>query len=280
MTSLKELQARFQAGILDGDDTILGNVKDSAREKRTVLFGIYRNAYVMRLAEILGNDYEITHSYVGDETFAKLASAYINAHPSDRRNARWYGRHFPDFAKKTAPFADHPEIGEIAALEKALADAFDGPDAPPIITESLAAIPPEDWPRLTFTPHPTAGRLRFATNADDIWLALNEESAPPTPTHLPEPRSLIVWRQEFTAHFRPLQAEEAMMWTEAAKGVRFGVLCEMVATFAGEEEAELRAATYLKSWIDTGMLTGAAVDAAQPVSAGAGNNAFERPVSQ
>lgn len=280
MTGLKELQARFQAGILDGDDKILGNVKDSAREKRTVLFGIYRNAYVMRLAEILGNDYEITHSYVGDETFAKLASAYITAHPSDRRNARWFGRHFPAFAKETAPFDQHPEIGELAALENALADAFDGPDAPPITAESLATIPPEDWPKLTFTPHPTIDRLRFITNAADIWLALNEESAPPTPTRLPEPQPVVVWRQEFMARFRPLQAEEAMMWNEAAKGVRFGVLCEMVATFAGEEEAELRAATYLKSWIDAGMLAGANVDSAQSVSAGAGNNALERPVSQ
>ena len=41
------------------------------------------------------------------------------------------------------------------------------------------------------------------------------------------------------ARFRSLSTEEAMMWNEAANGVRFGVLCEMVATFAGEDEAEL-----------------------------------------
>ena len=58
------------------------------------------------------------------------------------------------------------------------------------------------------------------------------------------------------ARFRLLATEEAMMWDEAVKGVRFGVLCEMVATFAGEDEAELRAASYLKGWVDTGMLAG------------------------
>jgi len=47
-----------------------------------------------------------------------------------------------------------------------------------------------------------------------------------------------------------------MMWDEATKGVRFGVLCEMVSTFAGEDDAELRAASYLKGWVDTGMLAG------------------------
>ena len=66
----------------------------------------------------------------------------------------------------------------------------------------------------------------------------------------------MVWRQDFMARFRPLSAEEAMMWDEAGKGVRFGVLCEMVATFAGEDDAELRAATYLKGWVDTAMLAG------------------------
>ena len=280
MTSLKDLQARFQMGIVDGDDAILSDVQDSPREKRTVLFGVYRNAYVARLAEILGHDYEITHAYVGDATFSKLAKRYIAAHPSDQRNARWFGRHLPEFAKTTAPFSNHPQIAEIAALEKALADAFDGPDAPVLSMDDLAAVPPEDWAFLTFTSHPTVERLRVTTNAADIWSALSDENPPPDLIHLPEPQSVIVWRQELMAHYRPFHAEEAMMWNEAVKGVRFGVLCEMVATFAGEDEAGLRAATYLKSWIDAGMLTAFALDAPQPASSGAGNKALERPVSQ
>ena len=92
------------------------------------------------------------------------------------------------------------------------------------------------------------------TNAADIWCALKNETAPPAPKLLPEPQAIVVWRQDFMSRFRQLPAEEAMMWDEAAKGVRFGVLCEMVATFAGEEDAELRAATYLKGWVDMGML--------------------------
>jgi len=260
MTSLKELQESFQAGILAGDDAILGQVKDSAREERTVLFGVYRNAYVARLAEILDNDYELTHTYLGDAGFARLVKAYIGANPSDQRNARWFGRHLPAFARTTARFASHPEVGEIAALEKALADAFDGPDAAPLTIETLAALAAEDWPRLIFQPNPTAIRLTFTTNAADIWSALKDETAPPKPAQLPEPHALAIWRQDFMARFRPLSPEEAMMWDEAAKGVRFGVLCEMVATFAGEDEAELRAATYLKGWVDTAMLAGCQVE--------------------
>jgi hypothetical protein len=53
-----------------------------------------------------------------------------------------------------------------------------------------------------------------------------------------------------TARFRPLVPEEAMMWDEATAGIRFGVLCEMVATFGGVDGADFRAASYLKDWVD------------------------------
>ena len=109
-------------------------------------------------------------------------------------------------------------------------------------------------------PNPTAIRLTFATNAADIWSALKNETAPPKPKALPEPQAIVVWRQDFMARFRSLSTEEAMMWNEAAKGVRFGVLCEMVATFAGADGAELRGATYLKDWVDMGMLAGCQTD--------------------
>jgi hypothetical protein len=264
MKSLKELQETFQRGILAGDDAILAEVKDSDKESRNVLFGVYRNAYVARLAEILSEDYEQVHAYLGDERFAKLAAAYIAANPSDQRSARWFGRRLPAFLRAREAYAAHLEIAELAELEKALADVFDGPDAEPLRIDELAALAPEAWPQLVFRPHPTALRLTFRTNAADLWCALKDETAPPAAKVQPEPQAILVWRQEFMARFRPLSPEEAMMWDEAAKGVRFGVLCEMVATFGGEQDAELRAASYLKGWVDTGMLAGLQIASAAP----------------
>lgn len=254
MNSLKDLLDRFQRGLLAGDDAVLAEIKDGERENRTILFGVYRNAYVLRLMEVLGEDYEQLHAYVGDATFAALTRAYIAAHPSDHRSARDFGRHMPRFLRETEPYARHKELAEIAAIEKALGDAFDGPDAEPLTMERLAALAPEDWPRLVFQPHPTAIRLSFQTNAADLWTALHGEAAPPKARQLGEPEAVIVWRQDFMARFRRLPPEEAMMWNEAAQGVCFGVLCEMVATFGGADDAELRAASYLKGWVDAGML--------------------------
>ena len=209
MSSLKDLQESFQRGILAGDDTILAEIRDSAKEERKVLFGVYRHAYVARLAEVLADDYEQLHAYLGDAGFAKFAKSYIAAHPSDRKSARDFGRHVPEFLKADAGFAKHPELAEIARLEKALADAFDGPDAEPLKLSKLAEIAPELWAKLVFTPHPTAIRLTVATNAADIWSALREDTAPPPAQLLPEPQAILVWRHDVTARFRVLGAEEA-----------------------------------------------------------------------
>ena len=133
-----------------------------------------------------------------------------------------------------------------------------GPTPSRFVWRSSPSFPPDAWPGLVLQPHPTAIRLTFATNAAEIWTALKNEAPPLKPMRLPEPQAILVWREGFMARFKPLSTEEAMMWDEAAKGVRFSVLCEMVATFAGEDEAELRAASYLKDWVDMGMLAGLA----------------------
>jgi len=43
------------------------------------------------LIEVLGNDYEVLHAYLGDGLFDTLAGDYIAAHPSTFRNVRWFG---------------------------------------------------------------------------------------------------------------------------------------------------------------------------------------------
>ena len=82
---------------------------------------------------------------------------------------------------------------------------------------------------------------------------------PPDAVALEEPCRLQVWRQDVTPKFRELSGEEAMIWAEAASGIPFGVLCEMLATYDDADSAAGRGAGYLHGWITAGLLTDVSV---------------------
>lgn len=254
--SLSEIQARLQAAILSGDDSILETILDNSRTSRGVLFGVYRNAYVGRLTEILQNEYPALHRYCGDDEFQALARSYIAACPSRTQNARWFGLRLPNFLESSASHAQHPELAELALIEMSLSNAFDAPDAPVLALGDLSRIAPERWGDLVFEAHPSVAALALRTNAFSIWRESSDKGSAPavgsdTPIHV------VAWREGTTARIREMSGEEVMMWIEASRGAAFAVLCEMVATYDDPETAAARAAGYLQSWLASGMLSSA-----------------------
>ncbi|MBB4301538.1 hypothetical protein GGD81_000555 [Rhodobium orientis] len=254
VSTLAELQDRFQTAILTGDDAVLADIVDSPRENRDILFGVYRNAYLMRLIEILENDYEMLSAYSGEVGFRALARAYVLTNPSRHSNARFYGEKLPRFLAETRPWSDTPAVPELAAIECALNDAFDDASAAPMTIGDLAAVPPDDWGALALRPQPFVHRLDLASNALDIWTALRNGETPPAPEDRDDRVHLLVYRHDLTSRLRPMDRDEAMMWDEMAKGLTFGVLCEMMATFWDAEMAPARAAGHLQAWITDGLL--------------------------
>lgn len=255
--NLKELQDSFQSAILAGDgSSVHEHINDSEKEKKDVLFGVYSNAYVLRLIEFLMNDFEKLHEYLGDEQFSELARKYIAANPSHNPNGRWFGSKLPEFMKTTEPYSDIPLLYELAAFELALNDVFDAAESDILALEHFAGLAPEDWPKIQFLSTPSVIRLNMQSNAKDVWIALNDEGEVPENTILDEPEQIIVYRQENTSTFRVMDYAEAMMWDQAMKGISFGLLCEMMGTYAPEDEAPALAAGYMQNWISTGILSG------------------------
>ena len=70
-------------------------------------------------------------------------------------------------------------LSDLAALEKALNDAFDAAEAPVLALGDMAGFAPEIWNDLVFQAHPSAYRLDLVTNAPAIWLALKNDETPP-----------------------------------------------------------------------------------------------------
>ena len=252
---LKDFQDRFQRAIIAGDDAILKDIPDGPHETKANLLGIYRDAYVLRLIDVMAADHERLHAYLGDDNFRAMARAYIARHPSRHPNARWFAQRLPEFLREQEPYSTQPVLSDLATLERALNDAFDGADAPVVSMTDLAALPPEIWGGISFVRHPTAISFAVSTNVGAIWMALKAGKEPPAARVSKTPARILVWRHETTPMFREMSAEETMMCEEVGKGARFADLCTMLAVYDDPGSAPARAASFLREWLDAGLLT-------------------------
>lgn len=260
MTGLAELQADFQAYLLDRPNRMTGRVNDTAKAEAGLLLQVYRHAYVARLIEALGEDFEVLRQSVGDRSFAELGETYAAACPSRHYSLGQFGYGLADFLSSTAPWSARPYLGELARFEWALRRAFDAPDATPIVVTTLADMPGEAWPGLTFRLIPSFRRLDLGWTVPQAWQAVTSDAEavpPPQPTE--GMVAWAIWRPELTTEFRSLEADEAEMLDGLARGESFAGLCEMLCRWHDPSAAPARAAGLLRGWIEQGMVAEAIV---------------------
>src|SRR6202790_3873529 len=113
MSEIARQQGAFQHGILTGDDSILTEILDSPKEKREILFGVYRYAYGSRLVEAMRSDHKLLHDYLGDEMFDEMGHAYVKARPSEHPNLRWFSQALPEFLKSAEPYSNYPALSDL-----------------------------------------------------------------------------------------------------------------------------------------------------------------------
>lgn len=246
-------EARFQDYVLNADPAIDNQIEGDSEAFRTTRLGIYRNAYRLRLVEVLRNDYEVLHTYLGDEMFDTLASDYIAAHPSTFRNVRWFGGKLAEFLGSASRFAEHPELAELAQFEWSLGLAFDSPDEDAVRFEEVASVAPEAWAELRFRPHPSVRMMGLRTNAVTIWKEI-DNGGPVEPKSLPEPVTWLVWRKQHSPFFRSLEADEAWALEAMLSQATFGDICAGLCEWIAEENAAARAAGMLRGWVEEGLI--------------------------
>ena len=255
MTGLSDLQAKLQASMLGTGGDTEDLVSQPPRGSRASRLDVYRNGYLLRLTEFLTNDYEKLRAYLGETRFSRMAKDYAAAHPSDTPNARWFSRHLPRFLGQSEALSLHPEVTELAALEQALNDVFDGPEATVVSMVDLAAIDPADFGEVSFSLVPACMIVSAATNAASIWSAIRCSETPPAAERLSASQQILVWRQAGSSRFRILGEEEFMAISCIGQGLAFGAICEMLAAYDEPDTAAIRAANYLRGWIEAEILT-------------------------
>ena len=215
---------------------------------------VYADMYAVRLHDALLDDYPKLLAALGEDPLRALASSYLRAHPPTSFTLRDLGIGFPDHLR------DHPSApawaADLAALERARMDIFDGPDAEPLTRDEVVALG-EDLPELGLTWVPSSKVVSIAWTVDDLWSAIEDGE----PTFDPEPteRVVLVWRNEISVLHRTLDADEALLANRVASGAKFATLCEVLAELHGDE-ASVRAAQMLLHWLENAMLIAVSTD--------------------
>lgn len=252
---LSQLQTQFREFLYGGH-----HENDLAAQVRTVgstgpndRLDVYRNAYFIRLEAALAHDFTATEKILGKKTFARCAGGYTLACPSGSPSLRQFGHRFANWLR----LEKSPMLGDLAAIEWAALNAFDGPDANAADAHRLQAFTPEDWPSLRIRLMPTLALLALGSNADRVWLAKGEgielEAAP---VHY-----IALWRGE---QYRPmlvaLEAADYAALTVIASESALAVASERLADELDPSTVPQRIAAALQRALVQGWIASIEID--------------------
>jgi len=252
-TGLATLQHALQAHLLHGDEAVAASLQGGGIGIARRL-AIYRNGYRLRLLDALKDSHGHLARWLGDAVLEPLALAWIDAHPSQCRNLNDYGAGFSQWLQQACPEA--PVRAELAQMDWALRRAFDGRDSPVLTRDELAALPPEAWADVGFTPVPTWTLLVQRHNTLALWLALDEEDTPPPVQALAAAQTVMVWRKGLQPHFRSSGRDECEALQLLHGGASFAEVCGRLATQDPEQaqHAAQTAGRWLQRWLDEELL--------------------------
>ena len=255
MTSLHKLQNAFQNYLLTGHNTLGESIVATDKVPVATRLAIYKVAYECRLLEALANNYPCLKTFLGADEFQKIGKSYIKIHPSTFRSIRWFGEDLSVFLKKSTD-SQASCLAELAELEWNMSLAFDAADKDVFRMEQMAAIAPEAWGDMVMVAQPSLQRMDFYWNVVSIWQQLVSNETPEAPVKNTPASSWMLWRMDYVTRYYALSAEEAWAVDKMKQGMTFGELCEGLCQFVDEQEVGMRAASFLKGWIQSGLLAG------------------------
>lgn len=204
---------------------------------------VYARMYASRLYDTLADDYPKLHVALGEDRFGEVVVQYLRAHPPSSFTLRDCGLALPGFLRgaDVAP----PWAADLAALERARLEVFDGPDAEPMTQDAVAALG-EQLHALAMAWVPSSVVVPIAWTVDDLWSAIEDEQ----PTTDPEPASrvVLVWRRDIAVLHRTLDDDEARLAAPIAGGTSFAAVCEVLGELHGDD-ASARAVELLVRWL-------------------------------
>ena len=267
--SLRELQSAFWRSITSTrvDRRLLGLVEPSATLVPAARVGVYADAYLSRLREVLAEDFPRLATILGPDRFTELVRDYLTRHPSTNPSVRHLGR---DMARYLAERMDVPPcLADLARLEWARTEVFDAPDSDVLTTDDLRAVPPADWPGLRFAPIPALIVLHADWPVHELWGGADVSQLSASPT------VIRVWRDPTDAVFHAgTDAGVATALERLLAGEPFAAVCGVLAEVPPLEAAR-HATALLARCVEDGLIARVTSLRARKIAASPGWSAPE-----
>lgn len=119
MTSLRQLQRRFAATLVDARTPLQDGLVIADKLPCERLLNVYRNNSRASLRAALVTVYPIIQKLVGREFFSHLADHFVQAYPLKSGSLQCYGQYLPDFLGDFEPALTLPYIADVARIELA-----------------------------------------------------------------------------------------------------------------------------------------------------------------
>jgi uncharacterized protein (UPF0276 family) len=241
--SWDELQRELFARIVDQppgreQGGLAGLLDESLPVRAARGLRVYSDAYTASLGKALATNFAALAHVISADDFARLAGAYLRAHPPRGFDYLRLGRRLAEFVRGFDFAADygvpHELLAELAALEQAQLEVQDAADAShPVAPAALAALAPDDWEhvRIGFTP-----AFRVVRASHDVApvidaVAKGESPARPAAGAV----AYLVRRAGGGVRTERIDPHEALLLETLLAGRSFGAACA-AAVAAGEAD--------------------------------------------
>lgn len=252
--SLAELQHSLQQYLLEQPNTIAAMTMETENFSRQTRLNIYRDAYYLRLLEVLKNDYPILLLLVGEDVFSKAMLEYIAQYPSRHSSLRWMGEKFPLFLQNYPDWQEHTYRRELAEFEWAQITVFDAQDSISATLDDLRLMDHSQWPSLQLRFQPALQLLSYYGNAPDLWYSLSNNQGPIAIETRTVAQDWLLWRYDLQVLYRPLDRSEAWCLQAFLRNENFSHVCTGLCEWFAEDQVPLKAVQYLQAWLQSGLI--------------------------
>ncbi|MEO8846161.1 MAG: DNA-binding domain-containing protein [Kofleriaceae bacterium] len=244
MADLATLQRRFYELVTSGAAVVEPDLFTGPPR-----LGVYADMYLARLHDTLADDYPKLRTALGDEVFHDLVVDYVAVHPPRSFTLRDAGTSLAAYLTTRSDLP--PWAADLAALERARIEVFDGHDAVALGRNDVARVAPEAFPDLRLAWVPASVLVTLAWTVDELWDEL-ETDAPVTAPRAAA-RLVLVWRRDQRIFHRTLDDDEADL---AALVTARATFAELSARLVERDATapEERAVELLVRWLDAEAL--------------------------